>query len=595
MPPFSRKNKEEKIKLSKENWKKAMKIFGFLKPYRLKYFLGMIFLFLTGGAALVFPYLMGDLVDAGSAASAEQINQVALLLMIVLIAQAVFSFFRIYLFADVTENMLADIRQSVYEHIIKLPVMFFNKNRVGELNSRISSDVALLQETFTTTIAEFLRQFILIVGGVFLLFYTSPKLAGVMLSIVPVVVIAGVFFGRFIRKISRQVQDEIARSNTIVEETLQGILTVKAFANELFEIMRYKKAVQQVKQTAIKGARWRGAFASFIIFCLFGAIVTVIWYAMHLVQLQELTYGKMFRFLLLSVFVGASIGGIAELYAQIQRAVGATDRIMDILEEKTEPINPHDEIKQSVKGEIEFREVCFSYPSRPDVQVLNKVSFKIEPGQQVALVGPSGAGKSTVTQLLFRFYEPQSGEILIDRKNINSYDLTDLRKQIAIVPQEVLLFGGTIKENIAYGKPGASEAEIEEAAKKANAYEFIMQFPDKFETLVGERGVQLSGGQRQRIAIARAILKNPKILILDEATSSLDSQSEKEVQESLNYLMQGRTSLVIAHRLSTIKNSDKILVIQNGKIIEEGTHVELIKKGGLYNNLLQLQNETIVS
>jgi len=400
--------------------------------------------------------------------------------------------------------------------------------------------------------------------------------------------LAAVFFGRYIKRFSKQVQESIAESNTIIEETLQGIQHVKAFTNEFFEISRYTQKTNEVMKIARKGGKYRGAFASFIIFCLFGSIVAVIWYGVLMINVGELSVGQLFTFILYSVFIGASVGGMADIYAKIQKAVGATEHLLDILDEPTENITDFS-TEESVKGNIRFKELSFSYPSRPDVMVLKSLNFEIKEGQNIALVGPSGAGKTTLASILFGFYKITDGEILIDHKNIQDYDLHFLRKQIAIVPQDILLFGGSIKENIAYGKLDATDDEIEEAARKANALNFINTFPEKMETLVGERGIQLSGGQRQRIAIARALLKNPRILILDEATSALDSESEKLVQEAMEVLMKGRTSLVIAHRLSTIKNSDCILVVENGQIVEQGTHQELDKNGGLYSQLSKMQ------
>jgi ABC-type multidrug transport system fused ATPase/permease subunit len=465
---------------------------------------------------------------------------------------------------------------------------FFSKRRVGELNSRIASDISLLQETFTTDLAEFLRQVLIVIGGIMFLSLTSIKLTLFMLAIIPAMMLAAVFFGKYIKRFSKQVQEKVAESNTIVEETLQGISNVKAFTNEFFEISRYTKKTNKVMSIAKKGGRYRGAFASFIIFCLFGSIVAVIWYGVIMINANELSIGELFTFILYSVFIGASVGGMADIYAKLQKALGATEHLMDILDEKTENINS-DCNGEAVKGNIHFNNLSFSYPSRPDVQVLNNINFEIKQGQNIALVGPSGAGKTTLASILFGFYKINEGEISVDGKNIDNYDLHFLRKQIAIVPQDIILFGGTIKENIAYGKLDATEQEIEDAAKKANALNFINDFPEKMETLVGERGIQLSGGQRQRIAIARALLKNPSILILDEATSALDSESEKLVQEAMDILMKGRTSIVIAHRLSTIKNADCILVLENGQIIEQGTHKELKENGGLYNQLSDMQ------
>ena len=470
---------------------------------------------------------------------------------------------------------------------------FFSQKRVGELNSRISADISQLQDTFTTTIAEFLRQFILIIGGFIILASISPKLTLMMLAIVPIVAVAAVIFGRFIRKYGKKTQDKVAESQVIVEETLQGISNVKAFANEWYELQRYKNKIKEIVQIAIKGGQYRGYFASFIILCLFGCVVAVVWYGITLTIKGEVEgVGDLISFVLYTTFIGASFGGIAEMYAQIQKAVGATERVFELLDEIPEEINtlPNHASVPKIKGNVNFKNVAFSYPSRKEIKVLKEVNFKADFGQKIAIVGPSGAGKSTIASLLLRFYDIESGEILIDDKNISEYDLEDLRGNMSIVPQDVILFGGTIRENIAYGKPNASEEEILLAAKQANALNFIESFPEKMGTLVGERGIKLSGGQRQRIAIARALLKNPSILILDEATSSLDSESEKLVQEALEILMQGRTSIIIAHRLSTIRTADQILVLDQGKITEQGTHQELITlENGTYKNLSNLQ------
>jgi ABC transporter fused permease/ATP-binding protein len=581
-----------KAKLTRASLSNAIKIFKFLKPYRWKFLLGLLFLFLTSLTALAFPLLMGKLIDAADD-TFQNINTYGLILLIVFSLQAIFSFFRVVLFVTVTENMLASLRRAVYSHLITLPMAFFSTRRVGELNSRLAADITQLQDTFTTTLAEFLRQFLLIIGGIIFLSFTSGKLTLIMLSIVPVLAILAVIFGRYIRKISRHVQDTTADANTIVEETLQGIANVKAFANEFFEISRYSNKTEEIVKIAVKGGKARGAFASFVIFCLFGAIVFVIWYGVKMVNQGDLTMGTMFQFVLYSIFVGASIGGIAELYAQIQKAVGATERIFEILDEPGENITvtEHAIPSKLAKGEVEFSNVAFSYPSRKDVQVLKSVNFKAKAGETIAIVGPSGAGKSTIASLLLRFYDVSGGRVILDGKDLKDYPLTELRSQMAIVPQEVLLFGGSILENIAYGKTNASMEEIIEAAKKANAHSFIERFPEGYNTLVGERGIQLSGGQRQRIAIARAVLKNPSILILDEATSSLDSESEKLVQDALEKLMEGRTSFVIAHRLSTIVSADKILVIDQGEVVEEGTHEELMNREGIYRNLSKIQME----
>lgn len=583
-----------KAKINKASLKKVTRLFSYVGEHKWKLYVGLLFLVLTGGTALLFPLLLGDLVKTVEKKDFSKINEIGFYLIIVLSAQSVFSYFRVYLFVNYTENTLAKLRQAVYAHMIVLPMTFFAQKRVGDLNSRMSADISQIQDTLTTTIAEFLRQFILIVGGIILLLVISPKLTLLMLAIVPLVAVAAVIFGRFIRKISRTVQEKVADSNTIIEETLQGITNVKAFANEFFENKRYRLSTEEIVKNGILGGKYRGAFSSFIIFCLFGAIVAVIWYGVILSSKGQLLIGDLISFILYSAFVGASFGGIAELYAQIQKAIGAVERVFEILDEEAEALTitePHIVLNR-VEGNVTFNNVSFTYPSRKEIEVLKNISITANKGETIAVVGPSGSGKSTLVGLLLRFYDAQSGSILIDGKDNKTYSLTDLRNNMAIVPQDVLLFGGTIKENIAYGKLNATFAEIAEAARKANALNFIESFPEKFETIVGERGVKLSGGQRQRIAIARAVLKDPSILILDEATSSLDSESERVVQEALDKLMVGRTSFVIAHRLSTIRKADKIIVIDKGEVREIGTHEQLmLQENGLYRSLSKLQME----
>jgi ABC-type multidrug transport system fused ATPase/permease subunit len=586
-----KENDLPKSKLTKSSISKALLIFKYAENHKWKFYIGLIFLLFTGGTALAFPKLMGLLIDCVKNKDNEQANLIAGGLLVILLFQSLFSFFRLSLFVNFTENTLANLRLALYSNLVKLPMTFFSQKRVGELNSRISSDITQIQDTLTSTIAEFLRQFILIIGGIALLASESIKLTLLMLSVVPLVAIAAVIFGRFIRKYSKKVQDQVAESQVIVEETMQGISIVKAFANEWYEIARYNGKIKEIVKIAIKGGKFRGYFASFIIFCLFGAIVAVVWYGVRLSISGEMSVGQLISFVLYSTFVGASFGGIAELYAQIQKAVGATERVFELLDETPEKISSSDiGTEKILKGNVSFKKVAFSYPSRKEIEVLKEVSFNADFGQKIAIVGPSGAGKSTIASLLLRFYNIDGGEITIDGKNIYDYDLETLRGNMSIVPQDVILFGGTIRENIAYGKPNATEEEISKAAKQANAYQFIKGFPDKFETIVGERGIKLSGGQRQRIAIARALLKNPSILILDEATSSLDSESEKLVQEALEILMEGRTSIIIAHRLSTIRSADQIIVLDEGTIKEQGTHQELIAlENGIYKNLSNLQ------
>lgn len=582
-----------KKKITLEGLKNALKLYSYIKPFRVEYAWGMFFLLGSSIASLAFPKLLGELVNSGNAGNlANDLNRIGLLLVATLLIQSLFSYFRVVLFVNVTEKTLASLRQKTYNHLIKLPLKFFEKHRVGELNSRISSDISLLQETLTTTLAEFIRQIIIITGGITLLTITSWRLTLFMLAILPGMMMLAVFFGKFIRRYSKQVQGEVAKSNTIVEETLQGIQIVKTYTNELLEIERYRKRTAEIAVIGMKGGKYRGAFSAFMIFGLFGAMVAVIWRGSAMMASGVIDAGELFSFVIYSGFVGGNFGGMANVYTQIQKFIGATEELFELFNESEENIDNEESVKNEelLRGEIIFKDLSFRYPSRPEEDVLSSLNHKIAANQMIALVGTSGAGKSTVASLLLRLYEPTSGEIYYDGKKSRDFSLSALRSQIALVPQDVFLFGGTIKENISYGKPGSTDKEIYDAAAKANALEFIERFPAKLDTVVGERGTQLSGGQRQRIAIARAVLKNPRILILDEATSSLDSESERLVQQALENLMVGRTSIVIAHRLSTIRKADQILVLERGTIVEHGTHEELIGlENGIYRNLSSLQ------
>ena len=582
-----------KGKFNKSGIVSAMRLYKYIKPYRGQYFLGIFFLLGSSLASLAFPKLLGDLVNSGNNTTLGQnLNQTAILIAVILVLQAIFSYFRIVLFVNVTEKSLASLRLASYSHLIKLPLHFFERRRVGELNSRISADVALLQETMTTTLAEFIRQIIIIVGGITLLGIISIKLTGFMLIILPPTMIFARFFGKFIRKFSKDIQSELADSNTIIEETLQGIQSVKAFTNEYIEIARYKQKTKEIADLGMTSGKYRGAFSSFIILGLFGAIATVVWQGSRLMQAGEMAAGDLFSFVIYSVFVGGTISGLANVYTNIQKFIGATEDLFKIYDEEPEDIQDFREIdpKYKMNGQINLKKLDFAYPSRKEQKVLNDINLDIKSNKMVALVGHSGAGKSTMASLLLMLHLPPKNTLFFNNIDSHDFPLSALRSQISLVPQDIFLFGGSISENIAYGKPDASEEDIYDAAQKANALEFIKRFPEEFDTIVGERGTQLSGGQRQRIAIARAILKDPKILILDEATSSLDSESEKLVQEALEELMKGRTSIVIAHRLSTIRKADEIVVMEQGEIVEQGTHQELMKfTEGKYNKLIQLQ------
>jgi ABC-type multidrug transport system fused ATPase/permease subunit len=603
--------KEEKKKISRESFRRAMGIFQYLKPYSFLFGMGILLLVISGLLVIVITALLGQLISpeigadlAGGSMMNRMVDQlefsknwgttgqVLTALVILLIIQGIFSFFRVYIFSYVTENAMLALRKDTFSTIIRMPMQFFHERRVGDLSSRLSSDITTIQETLTVTMAEFIRQSVIIVFGVGWLVSYSYKLTLVMLCSLPVIIVVMVLFGRFIRKLGKNTQDKVAESSVIVNESLTGIVNVKSFANEFFEATRFGNSIKTIRDIAMKSAVWRGMFGTFIIIFLFGALGLVMGVGAHLQETGEIGKDVLGRFVFITGLVAGSIGGLAAQMGTLQRSIGVIENVMEILSYKTENIRLRETGSHTnLKGAIEFRNVDFAYASRQDIQVLNKVSFRVNPGEQVALVGASGSGKSTIAALIQQFYLPSKGEILFDGKPSASFDLSELRSSMAFVPQEVILFGGTIRENIAYGKINASDDEIREAARKANALEFIEGFPDKMNTVVGERGIQLSGGQRQRIAIARAVLRNPSILILDEATSSLDSESERQVQDALDKLMHGRTSVVIAHRLSTIRNAHKILVLDQGTIREEGTHDQLIAEAGIYKRLNELQFE----
>jgi len=588
-------SEESRKRLSFKDLSESAEIFQFIKPYRAEFFLGIFFLLLSSATALVFPFVTGRLVDAATGNAKgllDDINSIALGLIGVLILQSIFSYIRVWLFAIVSEKSMADIRNQLFDKIISMPIPFFEQRRVGELVSRITSDVTQLQETLSLTLAEFFRQIATLIVGISIIMITSTKLTLMMLATFPLLVITAIIFGKFIRKLSKQTQDALADANVVVDETFQAINMVKAFTNEAHEAKRYGNAMSSVVDFALKAAKFRGAFISFIIFGLFGGIVLVLWYGSSLVANGEMTIGELTAFIIYTTFIGGAVGGMGEVYSKIQKTIGASERLREILhsESEIELKNIGNEKHLIVQGNIAYNNIYFEYPSRKDMRVLNGISFHINEGEKIALVGPSGAGKSTIVQLLLRYYNIEQGEILIDGKNISTFNYHELRKNIGIVPQEVLLFGGTIKENILYGKINATDAEVKEAARRANALQFIETFPEQFDTLVGERGVKLSGGQKQRIAIARAILKDPKILLLDEATSSLDAESETLVQLALDELMKNRTTIIIAHRLSTIRKADRILVIDKGTIVEQGNHTQLMQnENGLYHHLVKLQ------
>jgi len=607
------KEEASKLPFTKENLRQALILFTYLRPYRAKFIAGLVFIALSAFTTSLFPLFLGKMIDEASPGAGNgavpglasglpggfsldtinwSLNTTLMLIFIQLIIQTFFSFMRVYLLTEAGEKALADMRRDVFKKLVSMPMSYFGEKRVGELSNRISSDLSQIQDAISFTLAEFLRGIFTLTIGLIFIFWISSKLAFIMLAVVPVVAVLAVVFGMRIRKMAKKAQDQLAESGTIVQESFQGIAVVKAFNSEFYEVNRYVKSIYGVVQTAIANARYRGAFISFMIFSVFGAIAFVMWVGANMILSGQLTIGALTMFVIFSVFVGGTFAGFADMFSQLQKTLGATQSVREILRSEGEAISMSQITvapEYKLKGEVHLKEVAFSYPGRKNVPVLQGISLQALPGQQVAIVGPSGAGKSTIAALLLQFYTPDAGSILFDGRPASFFPLSQLRAQVGYVPQDVILFGGTIRENIAYGKTNATDAEVEEAARQANAHEFIMRFPQGYQTVVGERGMKLSGGQRQRIAIARAILKNPAILILDEATSALDSESEQLVQEALDNLMKGRTSFVIAHRLSTIRNADKIAVVDHGRVAEFGNHQQLMQHQGLYRKLNEMQ------
>jgi ATP-binding cassette, subfamily B, bacterial len=592
-----------KGKLNREGINNALSIFKYLLPYKWSFLGGLLLIAVSSLVFMFFPWAFGEWLNiaTGKPKYAEYgltLDRMGILLGLVLFVQGFVSYARVRLFANVSEKGLADVRKALYQKLITLHIPYLEERRVGELSSRITNDVNQLQDAISVTLAEFLRQAIVLLVGIGIIFWMSPHLSLIMLSTFPFIVVGAIVFGRYIRKLSKERQDELATTNVVVEETLQSVHIVKAFTNEWYEYVRYANTMDKVVRLSIRFAEVRGIFFAFIVTAMFGGIIFMMYKGMQLVQAGLLDSGQLLSFIVYTMVIGGAIGGLGDLYTQLLRAIGATERVRQILDAPSEidlAQAAHTE-KANITGNIDFENVQFTYPTRPELQILKGIDLHIKAGQKVALVGQSGAGKSTIIQLLLRFYELSGGAIKIDGKNLSDYDLLGFRQNVAIVPQEVILFGGTIGENIEYGRPGASEADIIAAAKNANAWSFIERFPEGLQTIVGERGVKLSGGQRQRLAIARAILRDPAILLLDEATSSLDAESEKVVQAALETLMQGRTSIIVAHRLATIREADCIYVLDNGKIVEQGTHDELWNiPNGVYSNLANLQFESIES
>ncbi len=582
-------------------------------PYLTYFALAFFCLLGAGSLALVYPLFVGTLFGSifapdQSSALAPVLNIVSnlleqlfpgyhlspldpvlALLAAILIVQSGLSFGRTYLLNYVGEKLIADVRRDLYKHLLSLDVAFFANRRTGELTSRIASDVTAIQNSVTLSLAEALRQVIVFVGGTAFLFWIDWRLACLLLGLIPVLVVSFAFFGRSIRRRSTRVQDALAEATAILEETIAGIRTVQSFAREPYEVNRYESHITRALQEALRRALARGLFNAAIVFVLFGGFVGLLWYSGNQVLAGKLTAEQLIQFLFYAAWVGGALGTLAEYYGEFNQTIGASRRVVELFDTKSslqEPPNPVTPTK--VQGLVEIVNVQFTYPSRTD-PALDGVTITARPGEVIALVGPSGAGKSTLISLIPRFYDVTAGAIRVDGQDVRTWSLAALRHNIGIVPQETTLFSGTVYENIAYGRLDATLEEVERAARAAHAHDFIMAFPQGYQTIVGERGVKLSGGQRQRIAIARALLKDPCILILDEATSSLDSESERYVQEALDVLMEGRTTFVIAHRLSTVQRATRIVVLVHGRVFEEGTHTELLARDGLYKKLYKLQ------
>ncbi len=571
------------------------RLLSYLRPYRGWIVVALIAMVISAGLGLVIPLAIGQVVNLITGDQALPVVQIAQLLGIVMIGQLLTGVIQTYCLSFVGERVVSDLRIAAYEHLQKLDLAFFEQRRTGEITSRITNDVTLIQTTVTNSLPTLLGGVIQLVVAVALMLVVSWQLSGLALILVPTLVLIGVFFGRWLRQISTAVQDRLADATSILEETVAGVRVVRSFRREDYEITRFRAAVEATFATALKLARIRAIFQPAMSLAVWMALIGILAIGGYLVSTGVLTTGSLISFLFYAVMAAGSMGVFASLFAQLQEALGATTRVFELLDQQPLVADAPDAIPlPPVEGRIEFREVSFAYQSAtsngsPAPVVLRDFSLTIEAGEMVALVGPSGAGKSTIASLIPRFYDVSAGSVLIDGYDVRRVQIQSLRDQIGIVLQETQLFSGSVRDNIRYGRLEATDEEIEAAARMANAHEFICQLPDGYDTPVGERGVRLSGGQRQRIAIARAILKNPRILILDEATSSLDSESERLVQEALERLMAGRTSIVIAHRLSTVQRADRIAVIVAGELVEIGTHHELLARDGVYARLYERQ------
>ncbi len=566
------------------------RIYGLARPELRPLLIGTFFLLIGSGTGLLYPQAMRLIIDeALGARNREFIDRAALMMTAVFAVQAVAVALRFMLFTTAGERVVTRLRQNLFASLMSQEVAFFDQRKTGELTNRLASDTTVLQNTVSVNISMALRNAASALGGIVMLFITSPRLTFVMLAIVPAVAVGAVVYGRRVRKLSKEVQDALAASNEVAEESLSGVRTVRSFAAERHEVERYRDAQENAFSLARRRIAQSATFMGTASFAASAAAAAVLWYGGRLVLDGVLTVGSLTSFLIYSLTVAFSLGALTDLWADFMRASGAAERVFELLDRQPAIPASGGARLASIQGHVQFDEVHFAYPSRPDVPVLQGIQLDISPGEVVAIVGPSGAGKSTIAGMLARMYDPLQGRVQVDGTDLRELDPEWLRQQIGTVAQEPMLFATSIADNIRYGRTGATDAEVEAAARAANAHEFISRFPEGYKTLVGERGVQLSGGQKQRIAIARAMLKDPRILILDEATSALDAESEHLVQEALERLMKGRTTLIIAHRLSTVVGANRVMVLDGGKVVQSGSHTALMGQEGLYRRLVERQ------